>query len=86
VSARAPCNKGIGAYDKAVKLPGWLLRCGLELVQRVGPKGLEYGRFSIDSHFTARALGAPPTTGEKADQQHTAFAKKIISATAFHSA
>jgi len=76
---RAAVQQGIGAYDKAVKLPGWLAEVVGWLVQRVGPKGLEYGRFSIDSHFTRNALWVRRNHPEKADQHIPAFAKKIIS-------
>lgn len=76
---RAAVQQGISAYDKAVKLPGWLAEMVGWLVQRVGPKGLEYGRFSIDSHFTRNALWVRRNHPEKLDQHIPAFAKKIIS-------
>ncbi|MFM9102554.1 MAG: hypothetical protein ACKOPS_14995, partial [Cyanobium sp.] len=53
---RAAVQQGIEAYDKALKLPLWLANLVGFFVERFGPKGLEYGRFSIDSHFTRNAL------------------------------
>ena len=49
------------------------------LVERVGPKGLEYGRFSIDSHFTRNALWVQRHHPEKAEAHIPAFARRIIS-------
>jgi hypothetical protein len=48
-------------------------------VERFGPQGLEYGRFSIDSHFTRNALWVRRNHPEKAEAHIPAFAKKIIS-------
>lgn len=76
---RAAVQQGIGAYDKAVRLPGWLAELVGFIVQRVGPKGLEYGRFSIDSHFTRNAIWLRRNHPEKAEQHIPSFAKTIIS-------
>jgi coenzyme F420 hydrogenase subunit beta len=76
---RAAVQQGIEAYDKALKLPLWLAQLVGFFVQRFGPKGLEYGRFSIDSHFTRNALWLRRHHPEKAEAQIPAFAKKIIS-------
>jgi coenzyme F420 hydrogenase subunit beta len=75
---RAAVQQGIEAYDKALKLPLWLAELVGFFVQRFGPKGLEYGRFSIDSHFTRNALWLRRNHPEKAEAQIPAFAKKII--------
>ena len=53
---RQAVQQGIDAYDKALRLPMWLAEVVGWIVQRFGPQGLEYGRFSIDSHFTRNAL------------------------------
>ena len=76
---QAAVQQGIDAYDKAVKLPMWLAELVGCVVKRVGPQGLEYGRFSIDSHFTRNALWVRRNHPEKADAHIPAFAKKIIS-------
>jgi len=75
---RAAVQQGIEAYDKAVRLPRWLAEAIGWVVQRVGPKGLEYARFSIDSHFTRNALWVRRHHPEIADQHIPAFAKRIF--------
>ncbi|PZV00656.1 MAG: hypothetical protein DCF23_14185 [Cyanobium sp.] len=76
---RAAVQQGIEAYDKAVRLPLWLAELVGFFVQRFGPKGLEYGRFSIDSHFTRNALWVRRHHPELAERHIPAFASKIIS-------
>lgn len=76
---RAAVQQGIEAYDKAVKLPRWLADLIGMFVERFGPKGLEYGRFSIDSHFTRNALWVRRHHPEKAEAHIPAFARKIVS-------
>ncbi|WP_172820932.1 Coenzyme F420 hydrogenase/dehydrogenase, beta subunit C-terminal domain [Cyanobium sp. NIES-981] len=76
---RAAVQQGIEAYDKAVRLPRWLAELIGLVVQRFGPKGLEYGRFSIDSHFTRNALWVRRHHPEKAEAHIPAFASKIVS-------
>jgi coenzyme F420 hydrogenase subunit beta len=76
---QAAVQQGIEAYDKAVKLPMWLAELVGWVVQRIGPRGLEYGRFSIDSHFTRNALWVRRHHPEKAAAHIPAFAQKIIS-------
>jgi coenzyme F420 hydrogenase subunit beta len=49
------------------------------VVQRFGPQGLEYGRFSIDSHFTRNALWLRRNHPEKVEAHIPAFAQRIIS-------
>jgi coenzyme F420 hydrogenase subunit beta len=48
-------------------------------VERFGPKGLEYGRFSIDSHFTRNALWLRRNHPDKVEEHIPAFARRIIS-------
>ena len=76
---QAAVQQGIEAYDKAVKLPLWLAQLIGLVVERFGPKGLEYGRFSIDSHFTRNALWLRRNHPEKLEAHIPAFAKAIIS-------
>ena len=75
---RAAVQQGIEAYDRALRLPGWLAELVGFFVQRFGPKGLEYGRFSIDSHFTRNALWVQRHHPELAERHIPAFARKII--------
>jgi len=76
---RQAVQQGIDAYDKALRLPMWLAEVVGWLVQRVGPKGLEYGRFSIDSHFTRNALWLRRNHPAMAERHIPAFARRIIS-------
>ena len=77
---RQAVQQGIGAYDKALRLPMPLAELVGFFVKRFGPKGLEYGRFSIDSHFTRNALWLRRNHPTIADRHIPAFAKRIISA------
>ena len=72
-------QQGIDAYDKALRLPRWLAEVVGVVVQRVGPKGLEYARFSIDSHFTRNVTWLRRHHPEKLAQHLPAFAQKIVS-------
>ena len=75
---RQAVQQGIDAYDKALRLPMWLAEVVGWIVQRVGPKGLEYGRFSIDSHFTRNALWLRRHHPEVVDRHLPAFARRIV--------
>ena len=48
------------------------------VVQRIGPKGLEYGRVSIDSHFTRNALWLRRHHPELVERHIPAFARRIV--------
>jgi coenzyme F420 hydrogenase subunit beta len=76
---QAAVQQGIEAYDKAVKLPIWVANLIGFFVERFGPKGLEYGRFSIDSHFTRNAVWLRRHHADKVDEHIPAFARRIIS-------
>jgi coenzyme F420 hydrogenase subunit beta len=76
---QAAVQQGIEAYDKALKLPMWVAQVIGFFVERFGPKGLEYGRFSIDSHFTRNALWLRRNHPDKVDEHIPAFARRIIS-------
>ena len=75
---RQAVQQGIDAYEKALKLPMWLAELVGVFVQRFGPKGLEYGRFSIDSHFTRNALWLQRHHPEKVEAHIPAFARRIV--------
>jgi len=49
-------QNSIPAYDKGVTLPMWAAKMMGVVIEKIGPKGLEYARFSIDSHFTRNYL------------------------------
>ena len=75
---RQAVQQGIDAYEKALRLPMWLAELVGWIVQRVGPKGLEYGRFSIDSHFTRNALWLRRHHPEMVERHLPAFARRIV--------
>ncbi len=76
---RQAVQQGIDAYDRALRLPRWLAELVGFVVQRLGPRGLEYGRFSIDSHFTRNALWLRRHHGEMAERHIPEFARRIVS-------
>ena len=76
---RQAVQQGIEAYDRALRLPRWLAELVGFVVQRVGPRGLEYGRFSIDSHFTRNALWLRRNHREMAERHMPEFARRIVS-------
>jgi coenzyme F420-reducing hydrogenase beta subunit len=76
---RQAVQQGIDAYDRALRLPRWLAEVVGFVVQRLGPRGLEYGRFSIDSHFTRNALWLRRHHGEMAERHIPEFARRIVS-------
>jgi len=75
---RQAVQQGIDAYDKALKLPLWLAEVVGWFVGRFGPQGLEYGRFSIDSHFTRNALWLRRNHGAMVERHIPPFAQRII--------
>jgi coenzyme F420 hydrogenase subunit beta len=76
---RQAVQQGIDAYDKALRLPMWLAELVGFVVQRFGPQGLEYGRFSIESHFTRNALWLRRHHPAMAERHIPAFAERIVS-------
>jgi 3,8-divinyl protochlorophyllide a 8-vinyl-reductase (ferredoxin) len=75
---KAAVQQSIPAYDKAVTLPMWAAKLMGVVIEKVGPKGLEYARFSIDSHFTRNYLYVKRNYPEKLDAHVPEFAKKIV--------
>lgn len=72
-------QNSIPAYDKGVTLPMWAAKLMGVVIEKVGPKGLEYARFSIDSHFTRNYLYVKRNYPEKLADHVPEYAKKIIS-------
>jgi 3,8-divinyl protochlorophyllide a 8-vinyl-reductase (ferredoxin) len=71
-------QQSIPAYDKGVTLPMWAAKLMGVVIERIGPKGLEYARFSIDSHFTRNYLYVKRNHPEKLDAHVPEFAKRIV--------
>jgi coenzyme F420 hydrogenase subunit beta len=71
-------QQSIPAYDKAVTLPMWAAKLMGVVIEKIGPKGLEYARFSIDSHFTRNYLYVKRNYPEKLGAHVPEFAKKIV--------
>ncbi len=71
-------QQSIPAYDQAVTLPMWAAKLMGVVMEKIGPKGLEYGRFSIDSHLTRNYLYLKRNYPEKLEAHVPEFAKKIV--------
>ncbi|NEQ51837.1 MAG: hypothetical protein F6K11_17135 [Leptolyngbya sp. SIO3F4] len=71
-------QNSIPAYDKGVTLPMWAAKLMGVVIEKVGPKGLEYARFSIDSHFTRNYLYVKRNHPEKLEDHVPGYAKKIV--------
>jgi len=75
---RSAVQQGISAYDQALTLPMWLAWLIGFVVNRFGPKGLEYAKFSIDSHFARNYLYLRRNYPHKLAKQVPEFAQKIV--------
>jgi 3,8-divinyl protochlorophyllide a 8-vinyl-reductase (ferredoxin) len=71
-------QQSIPAYDKGVTLPMWAAKLMGVFIKKIGPKGLEYARFSIDSHFTRNYLYVKRNYPEKLAAHVPDFAKRIV--------
>ena len=71
-------QQSIPAYDKAVTLPMWAAKLMGVVIEKIGPKGLEYARFSIDSHFTRNYLYVKRNFKDKLEAHVPEFAKRIV--------
>jgi coenzyme F420 hydrogenase subunit beta len=71
-------QQSIPAYDQAVTLPMWAAKLMGVVIDKIGPKGLEYARFSIDSHFARNYLYVKRNHGEKLAAHIPEFAKRIV--------
>ncbi|BAQ64212.1 Coenzyme F420 hydrogenase/dehydrogenase, beta subunit C-terminal domain [Geminocystis sp. NIES-3709] len=72
-------QNSIPAYDKGVTLPMWAAQLMGVVIEKIGPQGLEYARFSIDSHFTRNYLYVKRNYSEKLADHVPDYAKKIVS-------
>jgi coenzyme F420 hydrogenase subunit beta len=72
-------QNSIPAYDKGVTLPMWAAQLMGVVIEKIGPQGLEYARFSIDSHFTRNYLYVKRNYPEKLTDHVPDYAKKIVS-------
>ena len=72
-------QQSIPAYDKGVTLPMWAAKLMGVVIERIGPQGLEYARFSIDSHFTRNYLYVQRNYPDKLDSHVPDYAKQIVS-------
>jgi coenzyme F420-reducing hydrogenase beta subunit len=75
---RPAVQQGITAYDHAVTLPMWLAWLIGFVINKIGVKGLEYARFSIDSHFARNYLYVLRNYPHKLSRQVPEFAKRIV--------
>ncbi len=71
-------QQSIPAYEAGVTLPMWAARLMGVVIEKIGPKGLEYARFSIDSHFTRNYLYVQRQHPEKLAAHVPEFAKRIV--------
>ena len=71
-------QQSIPAYDRGVTLPMWAARMMGVVIEKIGPKGLEYARFSIDSHFTRNYLYVKRHHPEKLAAHVPEYAKQIV--------
>ncbi|NER39667.1 MAG: hypothetical protein F6J93_37990 [Oscillatoria sp. SIO1A7] len=71
-------QQSIPAYDKAVTLPLWAAKLMGVVIEKIGPKGLEYARFSIDSHFVRNYLYVKRNHQEKLAAHVPEFAQRIV--------
>ncbi|MEA5534561.1 Coenzyme F420 hydrogenase/dehydrogenase, beta subunit C-terminal domain [Crocosphaera sp. XPORK-15E] len=72
-------QQSIPAYDQGVTLPMWAAKLMGVVIEKIGPKGLEYARFSIDSHFTRNYLYVKRNHPEILESHVPDYAKKIVS-------
>lgn len=75
---RAAVQQSIPAYDRGVTLPMWAAKLMGVVIEKIGPQGLEYARFSIDSHFTRNYLYVKRHHPEKLEAQVPDYAKRIV--------
>lgn len=71
-------QQSIPAYDNGVTLPMWAAKMMGVVIEKIGPKGLEYARFSIDSHFARNYLFVKRNYPEKLESHVPEYAKRIV--------
>ena len=74
------CLKRRAKLGRAPKpLPKWLGNILASVLLKLGPTGLEFGRYSIDYHFIRNFLYAQRHMGAKRAEQHIpGFAKRLV--------
>jgi len=72
-------QQSIPAYDQGITLPMWAAQLMCVVIGRFGPKGLEYARFSIDSHFVRNYLYIRRNYPGKLAAQVPEYAHRIAS-------
>jgi coenzyme F420 hydrogenase subunit beta len=75
---KAAVQQSIPAYDRGVTLPMWAAKLMGVVIEKIGPQGLEYARFSIDSHFTRNYLYVKRHHPEKLEAHVPDYAKRIV--------
>ncbi len=75
---KAAVQQSIPAYDQGITLPMWAAKLMGVVIEKIGPKGLEYARFSIDSHFTRNYLYVKRNHPQKLEAHVPEFAKRIV--------
>lgn len=75
---KAAVQQSIPAYDQGVTLPMWAAKLMGVVIEKVGPKGLEYARFSIDSHFTRNYLYVKRNYPDHLEDHVPEYAKRIV--------
>ncbi len=71
-------QQSISLYDQGVTIPVWVARLLGIVINQVGPKGLEYARFSIDSHFVRNYLYVKRNYPNKLAAHVPAYAQRIV--------
>jgi len=71
-------QQSIGLYDQGVTIPVWVARLLGLVINQVGPKGLEYARFSIDSHFVRNYLYVKRNYPQRLAAHVPPYAQKIV--------
>jgi coenzyme F420 hydrogenase subunit beta len=71
-------QNSIPAYDQGVTLPMWAAKLMGVVIDKIGPKGLEYARFSIDSHFTRNYLYVKRHYPERLGDHVPDYAQRIV--------
>lgn len=75
---RPAVQQSIPLYDQGLTLPMWVAKILGVVIGRTGPKGLEYARFSIDSHFARNYLYVWRHYPQKLAAHVPAFAQRIV--------
>jgi 3,8-divinyl protochlorophyllide a 8-vinyl-reductase (ferredoxin) len=75
---KSAVQNSIPAYDQGVTLPMWAAKLMGVVIDKIGPQGLEYARFSIDSHFTRNYLYVKRNYPEKLKAHVPSYAKRIV--------